>query len=260
MADFKPLYRWSAAEAKQIGEMDRWRNSFKESQRCRDFMDERIRQGWNGSDLNSNVAGNIVEAFGFDRSMWLLANHIQLEDWDRRFSASNQAWAQSIYIQRPAEWELKKDTYISDRNRDLRLKSHPVKIDDLTGKVRQMHDGLNLYDHRHCEAGDIHAKDFKDRLLILRADALKESARTPENQLFHADIGGFCCHPNARGRSVMGHFLADGERATFHRNEFCGVADPEQLPEWAAVKLHELQNPAESPAQTESADMTMKGM
>jgi hypothetical protein len=124
-----------------------------------------------------------------------------------------------------------------------------------------MADTKSLYDHRHCETGDIHAKDFKDRLLILRADALNEAHRIPENQLFLADIGGFGCSPNARGRSVMGHFLIDGEQATFYRQDFCGIADPERLPEWAAVKLHELRHPADEPDESEGQSMPgMKGM
>jgi hypothetical protein len=261
MADFKPIYRSSWSDAKEHGEQDEWRESQMENIRCRDFLDALTQKYYSGNTLASEeIIKAAVAEFGWDRINWVLASHVQHYDYDGRFSPQNKAWAQGFYIPRPADWEKKRDPYLRDYTTAYLLDSHNTLVDGLVYRVQRMYDGLNLYDHRHCEAGDIHTKEFKDRLLILRDTSLKESARTPENQLFLADIGGFGCHPNARGRSVMGHFLVDGERATFNRNEFCGIADPEQLPEWAAVKLHELQNPAESTDETESADITMKGM
>ena len=67
--------------------------------------------------------------------------------------------------------------------------------------------------------------------------------------------GGFGASPNSRGRKVYGCFLKDGEKTYYNRDEILGVLKEEFLPEWAAEKLAEMENPAE-----ESAGMTMGGM
>jgi hypothetical protein len=150
---------------------------------------------------------------------------------------------------------------VRDHTTDFLLNSHNVLADALASRVRKMYEGLNLYDHRHRVEGDVHEQDFTGKLLILRANVLKESARTPENQLFLANIGGFGCHPHARGRAVMGEFLIDGERANFNRQDFVGIADDRYLADWAKEKLAELQ-PDRSPeaAPDEDAGQGMKGM
>lgn len=44
---------------------------------------------------------------------------------------------------------------------------------------------------------------------------------------------------------VMGQFLSDSERISFHRQDFMGVLNDEYIPAWAAEKLKELNAPAE---------------
>ena len=260
MPDFKPIYRSSWSEAMEHGEQDQWRASQDEHIRCRDFLDEQVRQHQSEFHLDTeSIIQNSVSEFAWDRTNWVLANHVQYYDCDGRFSPQNKAWAQGFYIPRPTDWEKQKDPYLRDYTTDYLLKSHNTLADALVRRAQIMYADLNLYDHRHCEPGDVHTKDFKDRLLILRADVLKESCRTPENQLFLADIGGFGCAPDARGRSVMGHFLADGEQATFNRSDFCGVADEELLPEWAREKLQE-QNAADGQEESGAPEIRMKGI
>jgi len=261
MADFKPIYRSSWSDAKEHGEQDEWRESQMENIRCRDFLDAQTRQYYSENHLDSNnIIRNAVAEFGWDRTNWVLASHVQHYDYDGRFSSQNKAWAQGFYIPRPADWEKTRDPYLRDYTTDYLLCSHNTLVDGLVYRAREMYDALNLYDARHRVEGDVHEQDFTGKLLILRDTALKEECRTPENQLFLANVGGFGCHPHARGRAVIGEFLIDGEKARFDRQDFVGIADDRFLPDWAKEKLAELQNPAESPDQTESADMTMKGM
>ncbi|MCL2342481.1 MAG: DUF3849 domain-containing protein [Firmicutes bacterium] len=257
MPDFKPLYRYSFNEAKRLNELDEWQDSFAENRRCRDFIDEQVRQNFDGMHLGGDIPQKTIAEFGFDRTRWVLANHIQFHDYDGRFSPWNKAWAADIYIPRPAEWELKKDPSMRDDNTGFLLDSHSVLVDYLAGQVRQMYDRLNLYDQRHREPGEVHEQDFTDKVLILRDTVLKESARTPGNQLFLANGGGFGCSPHASGRAVMGEFLIDGEKARFNRSDFIGICDENYLPDWAREKLAEL-CPADAPDPSQGP--TMKGM
>jgi hypothetical protein len=257
MPDFKPLYRNSFKEAQRLSEVKQWRESQQENIRCRDFLDEQVGQNFDGMHLNGNIAEDAIAEFGFDRVNWVMANHVQYYDYDGRFSSQNKAWAKELYIPRPSKEELRSDQYLHDHTNDFLLQSHNVLADYLAERVRKLNSELNLLDVSHCEAGDVHAKDFQDKLLILKPDRLAESYRCPENQLFLADIGGFGCSPSASGRAVMGHFLIDGERMNFNRDDFLGIADYEQLPEWATEKLAEIQS---SDTPNENNNISMKGM
>lgn len=113
---------------------------------------------------------------------------------------------------------------------------------------------LDLFDSSHCRQGE-DGLDYTNQVVVLRPFSLKDQYKTPEDQLFFA-TGGFGCSPTATGRKVYGFFLKDGENARFNRSDFIGVIKEGYLPEWAAQKRQELQQPEESI----SEDMQMGGM
>lgn len=101
----------------------------------------------------------------------------------------------------------------------------------------------SLFDRRHAVRSE-KPQNYKDKLLIIRAESLKEEFRTPENQLFLAS-GGFGCDPTASGRKVFGSFLSDGEQTHFYRSDFVGIIADEHIPEWAKEKLEQLASQTE---------------
>ncbi len=255
MPDFKPLYRYSFYEAMRLSEQDQWRESFAENQRCRDFIDGLVRENFDGMHIKGEIPQKTVAEFGFDRTRWVLANHIQYYDYDGRISPQNKVWASDIYIPRPEKRELR------DHNTSFLLNSHNTLVDYLADQVQQMYAALNLYDHRH-RIHESEMSDYKSKVLILRDTALKEAYRTPENQLFFAE-SGFGCDPSASGRAVFGKFLIDGEKARFDRSDFVGVVDDKYLPEWAKNALHSPEKLAElkpADAPDEGSQPVMKGM
>lgn len=253
-----PLYRNSmrdAMEASGTAEIQKWKESLDENIRCARFIEDRINTQYDGSRLSGDIARDSFEEFGMDRTNWVLANTVQLKDYDGRFSRQSKAWAQSFFIPRPFESRER------DRNVDYLIdKVNPGLVDMVIRDARKHYAALNLYDHRHRVEGDIHQQDFTGKLLILRDTVLNEASRTPENQLFLAS-GGFGCSPNARGRAVFGEFLIDGEKARFERQDFVGIVDDRYLADWAKEKLAELQ-PEQSPeeAPDETSGPAMKGM
>ena len=42
------------------------------------------------------AAKDVIETYGIDRVMFVLANTVQLQDWDGRYSPRNKAWAKTI--------------------------------------------------------------------------------------------------------------------------------------------------------------------
>lgn len=220
------LYRHSLGMAKENGETDDWRESHKENIRCRDFLDDQVRQKYDGMHLPDECAENTVKEFGYDRTMWVIANTIKLRHGDGRFSDTNQKWARDINIPK------------SDRNYEFALNSHSCLVDGLANQVQRMYQSLNLFGGEHVVRSD-EPQDYTNKLLIIRDTALVEEYRTPENQLFFA-TAGFGCDPEAIGRKVFGQFLSDGEKTHFSRSDFVGIIADEHIPEWAREKLAEL--------------------
>jgi len=197
-----------------------------------------------------------VNEFGYDRPMLVLANHLQHNQDDRRFSSDNREWAQSIYIPRPEKDELRRDPNLTDHSTEYLLQSHAEKVNELTDKVRKLYDGLNMFNHRHSIPGG-NNEDYKGKILIVSASWLGENYKSPENQLFLAQ-SGFGCSPSAVGRAVSGQFLIDGENARLDRGDFVGVLDEQHLPDWAKEKMRQEQTASDS--QDEGSQPVMKGM
>ena len=72
------LYRHSLGMAKENGETDDWRESHKENIRCRDFLDDQVKQKYDGMHLPDECVENTVKEFGYDRTMWIIANTIKI--------------------------------------------------------------------------------------------------------------------------------------------------------------------------------------
>jgi hypothetical protein len=250
------LYRYSINEARESKQLPLWRESHAENKRCRDFLDKLIKNNWDGMHLASDTAQKAVNDFGYDRTMWVLANHLQHNKGDEHFRPGNKEWAKTIYIPRPAKSQLRRDPNLNDHSSAYLLQSHPEKIDELTDQTRTLYEGLNLYGHQHCDIDD--NGDYEGKIIVLRDTSLKEEHRIPENQLFLAQ-SGFGCDPSASGRAVFGKFLIDGEDTRFNCGDFIGVIDEQYLPEWAKEKLQQQEQTA-SDAPEEGSQPAMKGM
>lgn len=236
----KPLYKYSVETAKHDGELDAWRESRRENIRCRDFLDEQVREKFDGFRLHDECAENAIKEFGYDRTMWVIANTILERKGDGRFSQQNRKWAQGFNISQDRH------------NYEFALESHSCTVDGLASDVRKMYAALGLFSGEHIVQTD-EPQNYAGKILILKDTSLKEEYRTPENQLFLAE-SGFGCSPDKSGRKVFGRFLSDGEKAQFYREEFAGIIAEENIPDWARERLAELTAEQE---QNESPEMNM---
>ena len=222
----KPLYRYSLDEAKRCNEVEEWRESLTENIRCRNFLDDQVRQCYKDNILSPEGLENTVKEFGYDRTMWVIANTITVRKGDGRFHRQNTDWAKKFAIPK------------SNRNYEFALNSHSCLVDGLADQVRRMYQALGFYGSEHIVKSD-EPQDYTNKLLIIRDTSLAEEHRTPENQFFLAK-GGFGCDPEASGRKVFGQFLSDGEKTHFNRSDFVGVIADEHIPDWAREKLSKL--------------------
>lgn len=90
------IYPHSAAYAKEHGELEQYRASNNANLQCKEAIEAAVREHFDGMYLSHDVAKGVIEIYGMDRVMLVLANTVQLQDWDGRYSPRNKEWAKTI--------------------------------------------------------------------------------------------------------------------------------------------------------------------
>lgn len=126
-----PVYPYPASYAQEHGELEQYRASNKANAACKKAIEAAIREHYDGNSLDSQAAAQVVEAFGLDRTLYVLANTVQQKDWDGRISPGNKAWAKTISIQKNP------DAWGADRNDQFVVNSHPGLTDLFLSTVRR---------------------------------------------------------------------------------------------------------------------------
>ncbi len=129
----KPLYKFSFEEAKHNDEIKEFRESFQENIRCRDYLDHEVSERFNGFHLPVECLENTVKEFGYDRTMWVVANTILERKGDGRFHRDNKDWARKLNI---PQWR---------NNYEFALHSHSCIVDGMASDVRKMYAALGLF-------------------------------------------------------------------------------------------------------------------
>ena len=87
-----------------------------------------MREHFDGMYLSHDAAKGVIETYGMDRVMLVLANTVQLQDWDGRYSPRNKEWAKTI------------PNYNSDTVRvGYAVNSHPGVLNGFIDLVREEH-------------------------------------------------------------------------------------------------------------------------
>ena len=121
-----PIYSHTASYATEHGEMERYRTSNRVNFQCKEAIEAAVRDHFDGMYLNQDAAKGVIQTYGLDRVMLVLANTVQLQDWDGRYSHRNKEWAKTI------------PNYNSDTvRRGYALNSHPAVLDGFIDLVRE---------------------------------------------------------------------------------------------------------------------------
>lgn len=122
----KPVYTRSRLEAKEAGEIPLWRESYQENCRCAEAVDRAVRESFDGMYLKHDCCEAVMEEFGAERVLLVLANTLRIKSYDGRFSRSNLAWAEDFPV------------YPEDHtSSDFVLRSHPAVLDGFVGLARE---------------------------------------------------------------------------------------------------------------------------
>ena len=121
-----PIYLHDGPYAREHGELEQYRASRKANFACKEAIETAIREGFDGMHLNQDAVKSVLERFSAERVSYVLANTIQQNDWDARFSPSNRSWAATVPMFEPKE-----------RRNEYTVTSHPAVLDGFVRLFRQ---------------------------------------------------------------------------------------------------------------------------
>lgn len=158
MAEHKTVYRWSQDYAKKYGELEWWRESYKENCTCARAIEKAINENYKDNRLDTDSAQGIIAEYGWNRVQWVLANTIQQHADDGRFSPKNKEWAEGFYM--PED----------DNLWHYSVEAHPGLVNMFVDRVQKEWQALGLFDRTHCtDEGD-----YEDKLIVLKPSSLKD--------------------------------------------------------------------------------------
>ena len=147
-----PLYPYGAKEARERGEIEKWRESFRENCACAGGIDILIRENFDGMHLKDGTVEKIVELYGYKRVEHVLANTVQ----ERRGDGMH--------------------------NYCFAARSHSAILDGFISHYRKLVVNLGMFDQKQCEPNP-EKLDYTGKVLVLSLNTLKEEYWSPENQL-----------------------------------------------------------------------------
>ena len=127
-----PVYKYPGSYARENNELELYRASHKANIACRDAIDAAIRDNYNDNRLSVNAVKQVVSEFGYDRTLYVLANTVREKEWDGRFDQRNKEWARTIPIFED------QNGFGDNRNREFVVdRSHPGLVDLFVTQARR---------------------------------------------------------------------------------------------------------------------------
>jgi len=103
--DKTPVYKTPASYARENDELELYRASSKANVACKEAIEQAIAAHYFDNILHHGAVKEVVDQFGYERTLYVLANTVRQKDWDGRISNDNKAWAQTIPVfENPDAW------------------------------------------------------------------------------------------------------------------------------------------------------------
>ena len=128
-----PLYRHDAAYAREQGNLDLYRASRRANIACKEAIEASLSEHYRDNRLDKDAVPQVIEQFGYTRTLYVLANTVQQKEWDERFSPANKTWARTVDI------PPNPDGFGGERNLDFVVNSHPAVLNGFIDLVREEH-------------------------------------------------------------------------------------------------------------------------
>lgn len=126
---YPPVYMYPLTYAMEHSAADEYLDSRKLNLDCKKAIESAIREHFDGMHLEHSVAVPVLEMYGAERVTFILANNIQQNMSDGRFSRENKAWAEKVSIPENIVRGI-------NINADYIVDSHPAVLDGFIGLAR----------------------------------------------------------------------------------------------------------------------------
>ena len=119
-----PVYKYPFDYARDNGELEQYRASHQANIACTGAIEKAISSHHDGFSFDSKAAvRDVVEKFGYERPLYVLAATVRGKDWDGRFSRQNKDWSHTIPVFED------KTGFGGDRNMAFAVRSHSTLTD-----------------------------------------------------------------------------------------------------------------------------------
>ena len=127
---YPPFYMHTLSYAMEHRRTDDYLESRKLNLDCKRAIEDAVRNNFDGMHLAHDAAEEVLEEYGAERVVFILANTVQQLEHDGRFSIGNKAWAKGYKIPENVSRGI-------DLNADYVISSHPAVLDGFIGLVRE---------------------------------------------------------------------------------------------------------------------------
>ncbi len=217
------VYEYDRRTAEQNQELGMWLFSSIANEFCQIDVERFLRMGTENPEKNKAFRA-ILKTYGLDRLQWILAFSIHANA--EHFTENACKWADSV---------IPENYPVQEAERWI-LHGRFPQIAAVAESVARQFRKLRLLDSSACSE-KIENQDLSGKLLIVNPRMFRDGSKSPEVQYFYATGT-----ENKIG-DIEGYFLANGQKETFRKMDFLGIADRKQLPEWAERRLAEIQSP-----------------
>ena len=142
-----PLYPYSYEYANANGQSAEYHNSREANLLCKDAIEDALQNYFDGTQVHPDAVRHVADCFSSERILYVLANTVQLSEWETFYSAENKAWARTVQV------ALDEGLMTGNRNTDLIVEANTVNLNDFITMAREE------YAHdRPLESGEITAE------------------------------------------------------------------------------------------------------
>lgn len=140
----EPLYRsdWATAQGRDV---QAYNASLRANIECRYAIEQAIRNNFDGMHLNKGFENKLIEQFGMERVKYVLANTVQENNWDGRYSPETKNWAKTVTV-----------TEKSDHRSQFVIGTHPAVLDGFINRVRKAEKAYEERNEKVFEYGGYH--------------------------------------------------------------------------------------------------------
>lgn len=183
----RPVYYPDYEYANKHDEIKQYRLSSKTNQACKRAIEKAISDNYDGTRLAEVSAAQVLNVYGFERTMCVLAHNIRRKQWDGRISSANKSWSATI----PLPPDQVMDACC--------VNSHPGLLDLFVDEVR----------HRHLLTLPLTEADIKTEAeRILSGFRSTEEPNSPSGTHFQVKLSDdFAARANSRQMTKLSKYL-----------------------------------------------------